>query len=142
MILRLILKWYAILENFFLILSQMCHFKWNLGKCLISIKLIFLRMNHISDGSFRGCSRMMGGGGGGRKKAPVPKICHTYPTMMKLQTHIPYLKKIQKIYKSYDTLLTSADSNFLPKISNFCYIEKHKYRLYFDTIFLIFLTIF
>ena len=33
----------------------------------------------------------------------LPKICHTYPTMMKLGTVIPYLKKIQKIYQSRDT---------------------------------------
>ena len=33
-------------------------------------------------------SRMRGGGGGGQK-APVPKICHTYPTVMKLGTVIP-----------------------------------------------------
>ena len=39
----------------------------------------------------------------GGKKAPLPKICHTYPTMMKLDTIIPYLKKIQKIYESRDT---------------------------------------
>ena len=31
------------------------------------------------------------------------KICHTYPTMMKLGTGIPSLKKIQKVYKSRDT---------------------------------------
>ena len=41
--------------------------------------------------------------GGGGKKAPLPKICHTYPTRMKLGTVIPYLKKIQKIYESRDT---------------------------------------
>ena len=34
---------------------------------------------------------------------PFPKICHTYPAMMKLGTVIPYLKKIQKIYESHDT---------------------------------------
>ena len=45
----------------------------------------------------RGCSQM-----GGGKKAPLPKICHTYPIMMKLGTVIPYLKKIQKIYESRD----------------------------------------
>ena len=39
------------------------------------------------------------------KKAPIPKICYTCPTMMKLGTVIPYLKKIQKIYKSRDTTL-------------------------------------
>ena len=44
----------------------------------------------------------------GGKKAPLPKICHIilqYPTMMKIDTTIPYLKKIQKMYKSRDTSL-------------------------------------
>ena len=36
---------------------------------------------------------------------PLPKICHTYPAMMKLGTVIPYLRKTQKIYKSRDTSL-------------------------------------
>ena len=31
------------------------------------------------------------------------KICHPYPTKMKLGTVIPYPKKIQKIYESRDT---------------------------------------
>ena len=43
---------------------------------------------------FRGCSQM------GGQRGPLPQIFHTYPTMMKLGTVIPYLKKIQKIYKS------------------------------------------
>ena len=43
-----------------------------------------------------------GWGGGGGKKA---NLCHTYATMMKLGTVIPYLKKIQKIYESRDTPL-------------------------------------
>ena len=38
-------------------------------------------------------------------EAPLPKICHTYPTMLKLGTVIPYPKKIQKIYESRDTPL-------------------------------------
>ena len=42
------------------------------------------------------------GWGGGAKRPPRPKICHRYPTMMKLGTVIPYLKKIQKIYESRD----------------------------------------
>ena len=37
-----------------------------------------------------------GGGGGGGQKAPLLKICHTYPKMARLGTVIPYLKKIQK----------------------------------------------
>ena len=33
----------------------------------------------------------------GVAKMPIlPKICPTYPTMIKLDTFIPYLKKIQK----------------------------------------------
>ena len=54
--------------------------------------LFFLLRNPIQDELFRGM------GEGGNKKAPLPKICHAYPTMMKLGTIIPYLKKIQKIY--------------------------------------------
>ena len=50
--------------------------------------------NPIQDGHFRGCSRM-----GGSKKTPLPKICHTYPTMMKLGKVIPYSEKIQKTYE-------------------------------------------
>ena len=42
---------------------------------------------------------------GEAKKPPLPKICHTYPTMMKVDTVIPCLKKNQKPYKSRDTLL-------------------------------------
>ena len=37
------------------------------------------------------------------QERPLPKICHTYPTVMKLGTVIPYLKKIQKIFESRDT---------------------------------------
>ena len=42
-------------------------------------------------------------GWGGAKRSPLLKLCHTYRTMMKLGTVIPYLKKIQKIYESRDT---------------------------------------
>ena len=42
---------------------------------------------------------------GRAKRLLLPKICHTYPTMMKLGTVIPCLKKIQKVYKSRDTPL-------------------------------------
>ena len=44
-----------------------------------------------------------GGGGGGAKRPPLPKICDTYPAMMKLGTVIPDLEQIQKIYESRDT---------------------------------------
>ena len=41
----------------------------------------------------------------GPKRPPLPKICPTYPAMMKLGTVISYPKKIQKIYESRDTPL-------------------------------------
>ena len=43
-------------------------------------------------------------GWGWEQKGPFPKICHIYPTMMKLGAVIPYLNKIQKIYESRGTL--------------------------------------
>ena len=47
---------------------------------------------------------------------------------------VPYLKKIQKIYESRDTPLSSADiSIFSLEISRFCNIKKYKYRLHFGT---------
>ena len=45
------------------------------------------------------------GRGGGKKPTLFPKICHTYPRMMKLGTVIPYLKMIKKIDESRDTRL-------------------------------------
>ena len=42
------------------------------------------------------------GGGGG---LPPSLKSATYPTMMKLGTVIPYLRKIKKIYKSRDKSL-------------------------------------
>ena len=39
------------------------------------------------------------------KRPSLLKICRTYPTMMKLGTVIPYLKKIQKLYETRDALL-------------------------------------
>ena len=63
-----------------------------------STVLTLLRM------AFFGAAHGRGRGEGG-KKAPLPKICHTYPAVMKLGTVIPYPKKIQKIYESRDTPL-------------------------------------
>ena len=67
----------------------------------LNVKLSNLQLNPIQDGLFWGCSRIRGEA----KRFPLPKICHTYPAMMKLGTVIPYLKKIQKIYESRDTPL-------------------------------------
>ena len=71
------------------------------GQCLcglLSRQFLLKLLNPIQDGLFRGW-------GGGQKRPPLPKIRHTYPTMMKLGTAIPYVRKIQKIYKSRDTFL-------------------------------------
>ena len=57
-------------------------------------------INPIQYGPFWDCSST-----GRSQKAPLPKICHTYPTMTKVDTVIPCLKKNQKPYKSRDTLL-------------------------------------
>ena len=37
---------------------------------------------------------------GDEQIGPLSKICHTYSKMIKLDTVIGYLKKIQKIYES------------------------------------------
>ena len=68
------------------------------------------------------------------KRLPLLKICHTYPTMMKHGTVIPYLRKIQK-YMNYVTQHFSSAyiSIFSPEISKFCYIKKYRYRLHFGT---------
>ena len=81
--------------------------------------------------------------GGRAKRSPLPKICCTYPTLMKLGTVIPYPKKIQKYMNHVTQPLSSADiSIFSPEISKFCYIKKYRYRLHFDEWFLILLTLF
>ena len=55
------------------------------------------------------------------EKISLPKICYIYFTMIKLGTVIPYLKKIQKVYESYETLLEFYwHQHFSPEISNFC----------------------
>ena len=54
-----------------------------------------LSFNPIQHGLFLGCSQT--GGRRGGKKAHFLKSA-THPTMIKLGTVIPYLKKIQKIY--------------------------------------------
>ena len=74
----------------------------------------------IHNGLFWGCSWM-----GGAKKAPPPKIYHTYPTIMKLSTVIPYLKKIQKHMNRVKHPVSSAEiSIFSPEIIKFSYIKK------------------
>ena len=64
--------------------------------------------NPIQDGLFRGWSRMRE-----RQKGPLLKICHTYPSLMKLGTVTLYLKKTPKIYKTREKPLEFCwDQNF------------------------------
>ena len=86
---------------------------------------------------------IFGAGHGWRwgQKGPLPKISHTYPTMMKLGTIIPYLKRIQKVYESRDTLPDfCCHQHFSREISKFCYFKKYRYILHFGTEFLIILS--
>ena len=53
--------------------------------CLSDIHITHY-FNPIQDGAFRACSRMARGGGWG-EKATLPKICHTYPTKIKLGSY-------------------------------------------------------
>ena len=53
------------------------------------------------------------GGEKWKKAFPLPKICHTYPTMMKLGTVIPYLKKKKKIYKLHNNFVTTYLKKFV-----------------------------
>ena len=64
-------------------------------------------------GAAHGCE---GGEGGGAKK-PFSKICHTYPTVMKLGIIMPYLKKIKKYLNHVTFPLSSADSAFFHRKS-------------------------
>ena len=64
----------------------------------ITITLTLFRMGAF--GTAHGWGR-----GGLPKRSLHPKTCHTYPTMMKFNTVIPYLKKIKKKIWIRDTPL-------------------------------------
>ena len=89
-------------------------------------RTINLGLNPIQDGSFRGCSQK--GGARGTKGPPF----------LESVTNILYLS----INHVTHHLRSSDISIFLTEISKFCYIEKYRYRLYFDTLFLILLIFF
>ena len=72
--------------------------------------------------------------GSGKKAFPLSKICHTYPTMMKLSTVLPDLRRIQKYMNHMTHPLSSAEiSIFSLKISKFCFIKKYRCRFHFYT---------
>ena len=55
-------------------------------------------INSIQGGLFQSCSRI-----GSDKKVSLPKISHTYHTMLKLGIFVDLLKKIKKIHKPCDS---------------------------------------
>ena len=67
------------------------------------------------------------------QKGSFTKTCHTYPTMIKLGTVIPYLKEAKKRYELRNTPLSSADISFFSlEINKFHYIAKYGCRLHFS----------
>ena len=69
-----------------------------------------LMINPIQNGPLWSCSQVKGGGGG-RKSPTFPKICHTYPTMMKLGSYTLPEEDPKNVWITWHThwvLLTSA----------------------------------
>ena len=59
------------------------------------------------------------------RKTPLPKICHTYPTVMKLRTFTPYAIRSKKYMNHVTHPMSSADiSIFLSEFSKFWYISE------------------
>ena len=118
-----------------------CHIRNNcrqtclIANCGAEIKIL----DPIQDGPFSGL--LMNKGEQPPPPLPISKTCHIYPTIMRLGTVLPYLKKIQKIHKSCDIPLEFCwHLHFSPEVINFCYIKKYRWRLEFNTQFLIFFT--
>ena len=74
-----------------------------------------LFVNPLQDGLFQGWSKI----GRGAKRPHLPKICYTYPTMMKLGSYtLP--KEVPKTMNHVTHPLSSTDSNFFyRKSANF-----------------------
>ena len=71
-----------------------------------------------------------------QKGPPLPKICHTYPTMMKLGTVIPYLEKTQKYIIHVTQPLSSIQISIFSRKSIIFVISRiadYRYRLHFNT---------
>ena len=67
-------------------------------------------------------------------KTHLLKICYSCPTMMKLDRVITYLKMIQEIYKSCDTIKLCWNQHFSPEISKIVIWEiKYTFFLFFFT---------
>ena len=80
-------------------------------------------LNHILMGLF-GVAHGWGGGGG--QEHSLPKICHTYTTMMKLGAVMPCLRISKKHINHVTHPLISTDTSiFSQETSNFFYLKKY-----------------
>ena len=52
-------------------------------------------------------------GWGDTKKGPLPKPCHTYPTMVELGAVMPYLRRIQNNINQVTHIWNSTDTSIL-----------------------------
>ena len=75
---------------------------------------------------------------GGDKKATLPKICHTHPSIIKLGSYTLQKEDTKKYMNHVIHPFSSSDiSIFSPEISKFCYFKNYSYRLHIDTEFLV-----
>ena len=94
-------------------------------------------ISSIQDGNFRGCSPIEGVGA---KRPTIPKICHTYPVMMKLCSYTLPKEDTRDIWITWHPLTSAGISIFSSVIRKLCYIKKYRYRLHFSVQFLILLA--
>ena len=135
-------------RNFFLIMLEYCtcYLQYLLSWFAISRYVERWKISPIHDVPFWGCSQIGRGGrrgaGGGRQKGFPSLKSVTYNLQWWNLAYLYFSYRTSKKYVNHVAHpLNSADiSIFLPGISKFCYIKKYRYRLYFDTLFLILLT--
>ena len=96
-------------RNVYLDFRFLCHKQ--LLIFIITLKLCtkpLMHWNHVLELCIKSCGEeltlfRMCFSGFAHGRRPLPTICHTYSTIMKLDTVIPYLEKTQNIYESRDT---------------------------------------
>ena len=69
----------------------------------------------------------------GEQKGPFAKICHAYPTTMKLGSYILPKENLKNMSHVAHHLCSADISIFSPEIGRFIYIKKHRYGLHFGT---------
>lgn len=107
----------------------------NVSSFFRSYQIIKYLFNSIHDEPFRGCLQMEG------QKAPLPKICETYPTLMNLVHYNAPKEDFENVQITWNNLWSLLTSAFCSsEISNFAYIVKYRQILHFHTFQLILLN--